>query len=121
MCRSNEVVDRLKPQRSLSNNPLFNVLLVVQNLPIPALKIGDSLEVEPIELYSYAMSKFDLELGLTEVGDRISGTWDYSTDLFDADSIARLSSRFIALLEAVVARPDASVRELTSLPDRERG
>lgn len=39
----------------------------------------------------------------------------YKTDLFDEDTIAQMLENFEQLLDQIVARPDARLRELTEL------
>ena len=65
-------------------------------------------------------AKFDLTLELTEGGEGVEGVWQYSTDLFDAETIERLSGHFQTLLEAMVREPEQAVSELELLSAAER-
>ena len=56
---------------------------------------------------------FDLSLLMGDAGDRITASFQYNSDLFEAATVARLADDFAALLEAVLADPD---RPVASLP-----
>ncbi len=68
-----------------------------------------------------ATAKFDLTLALAEVGGGLVGSFEYSTDLFDAATIDRMAGHFRTLLEGVVADPEARLSALPLLTEAERG
>jgi gramicidin S synthase 2/tyrocidine synthetase-3 len=53
-----------------------------------------------------------------EVGETLI-EWEYNTDIFDAETIERMSSHYVRLLEAVVAAPSLSAGELPMLCEAE--
>src|SRR6185369_15871808 len=59
-----KLVDELQPERSLSHTPLFQVVLVLQNLPPRALKL-EGLQLEGLGTDS-GVAKFDLTFVITE-------------------------------------------------------
>lgn len=91
-----KLVEELQPERSLSNNPLFQVLMVMQNLPRGRM-ILEGLDLEWFEIEEVS-AKFDLTLVVGESEKGMQGTFLYSTDLFDASTIARMAERYDALL-----------------------
>ncbi|HKA42238.1 MAG TPA: amino acid adenylation domain-containing protein [Burkholderiales bacterium] len=118
------IVEDLQPARSLGRHPLFQVMLALQNAVKPAVRVsGIAVDAEPV---AQVVSKFDLTLNLSEhVGARgeplgIDGGLDYSLDLFDEDTAQAIISRYVRLLEAVAARPDARLHELDVLDPSER-
>ncbi len=112
------LVEELKPPRDLSRTPLFQVLLALQNAPMPAVALADvTLRSQPVEMTT---AKFDLELGLVENNGGLSAQIDYNTDLFDADTIARMAEHFLTLLTAAVADPAAPISRLALLGATER-
>ncbi len=107
-----KVVEELQPERSLSYHPLFQVMFVWQNTP-------KSENVVKEEVHS-GTSKFDLTLSLEERGETIKGFWEYSTDLFEADTIARMMGHFQNLLSGIASHPETRVNELPILAAGER-
>ena len=112
------LVEELRPERDLGRNPLCQVMLVLQNAPVTELALP-GLDVAPVPLLSLT-SKFDLSVFLWEKEGRLSGHVEYSSDLFDAETVGRLLAGFRLLLEGAVADPGASVRRLPLLPGEER-
>jgi len=117
-----QVVDVLQIERSLSYNPLFQVMFALQNAPLgdlnlPGLK-ATSLAVENVRV------KFDLSLVLeeteTEKGTYLEGFWEYSSDLFTAERITRLVGHFQTLLKGIVTNPQQQVGELPLLMEAEK-
>ena len=96
-----KLVEELQPERALSHSPIFQVVFVLQNAPLGGLDLpGVSLEMLPAD---NATAKFDLTLNLQEAGEVIGGSLGYSTDLFEAETISRMVSHFLTLLEAIAA------------------
>ncbi len=113
-----KLVDELKPKRDASRNPLFQVMLVLQNTPDPRLNLP-GLTVEQVWAET-ATAKFDLTLSISEEGEGFSGSFEYNTDLFDVATITRMIGHFQTLLEAIVANPDRKLSEFPLLTEPER-
>jgi amino acid adenylation domain-containing protein/non-ribosomal peptide synthase protein (TIGR01720 family) len=112
------LVERLQPARSLSHAPLFQVALTLQNAPAAALEAHD-LVISPLEVES-GTAKFDLLLTLQDTEQGLRAFFEYSTDLFDAATIERMSAHFLNLLEGIVADPEESIAELPLLAATEQ-
>ena len=106
------VVDALGVERSLKYSPLFQVKLVLQNTPSAEAE-APGLRLSNVEI-DRGTSQLDLNLRLTEFDGAIYGSAEYSTDLFDRQTIARLLRGFELLLGEVAERPDARVSELVA-------
>jgi Condensation domain len=91
-----KLVEELQPERSLSNNPLFQVLMVMQNLPRGKVAL-EGLQLEWLEVEEVS-AKFDLTLVAAEVEKGMQCTFLYSTDLFDGPTVAQMADRYEALL-----------------------
>ena len=113
-----KLVEELHPQRDLSRNPLFQVAFALQNTPFRPLSLSN-LTVTPLNLARHA-AQFDLSLHIEETSTGLSGLFEYSTDLFEADTVRRMSEHFLALLSAAVAAPDQKISELPLLTETER-
>jgi amino acid adenylation domain-containing protein len=113
-----ELLEQLQPARDMSRQPLFQVVFVLQNTPLPPLKLA-GLNIRPIEIDN-GTSKFDLTLGVEETAEGLKTSLEYNTDLFDALTIARMLDHFLILLEGIVADPDRRISELPMLTATER-
>src|SRR5215469_15297604 len=91
-----KLVEELKPERDLSRNPLFQVMFVLQNVPLSASKLT-GVEVSSFSLPGES-SKFDLTLIALESAEGLRTTLEYNTDVFDATTIERLMRHFQVLL-----------------------
>jgi amino acid adenylation domain-containing protein/thioester reductase-like protein len=118
------LVDALQPTRSMARHPLFQVMLALQNTARPRMDFpGLTLALEPL---AYHGAKFDLLLSLAEHYDAqgeplgLSGEVEFSSDLFDAETVERLSSRWLRLIEQAVAQPDAPLYQCDILTAEER-
>ncbi|HEX8320473.1 non-ribosomal peptide synthetase/type I polyketide synthase [Longimicrobium sp.] len=65
-------------------------------------------------------SKVDLNLGITETDDELEVRCDYSTDLFDHETVERWLGLFERLLEQVAADPGTRLRDLALIGPEER-
>ncbi len=113
------LVDELHPERDRSRTPVFQVAFVMQNAPTAAPRLP-GVAVAAQEGAGRATSKFDLTLEVAAEDDGLRASIEYATDLFDADTVARMAEHFGLLLDAALAAPDAPVADLPLLTDAER-
>ncbi len=113
-----KLVEELVPERSLAQTPLFQVMLVLQNVPVESLEM-ESLRLRPVDVET-RVAKFDLTLSLAEHGGALAGTVEYATALFDATTIGRLTGCFERLLAAALAAPELPALELALLSAAEQ-
>ncbi|MFH8407216.1 amino acid adenylation domain-containing protein [Streptomyces sp. NPDC018019] len=106
-----QIVDAVQPDRDPSRMPLAQVLVVLQNMPEATLELT-GLTVEVLQL-PQASTGFDLVWAFEE---RPDGTlWaaaEYSADLFDAETVRRMSGHLVNLLGSVAAAPDSATGRL---------
>ena len=110
------LVKELQPERQLGQNPLFQVSLTLEPpLPIlPSEWTQINMEDET------GTSKFDLSLQLDDRPDGLLGRFEYSTDLFDQATIARMAEHWQTLLKGVVDDPAQHIATLPLLTEAER-
>ena len=113
-----KLVETLQPERSLNQTPLFQVLLVFQNAPIPPLELP-GLTLKPLELYE-GEAKFDLVLFIEETEEGMIGTWKHKPDKLNPNTLYRLSKRFQTLLQNIVNHPDLKIEELEMQTEAEK-
>ncbi|MFQ6030541.1 MAG: amino acid adenylation domain-containing protein, partial [Dehalococcoidia bacterium] len=113
-----KLVEELHPERDLSRNPLFQVMFTLHNAPVQELELA-GLAVEPVR-FEESSAQVDLSLGVTETAGKLKASFNYSTDLFDADTVEGLGGHFRRLLESIVQNPDQRVLDLPILTEPER-
>ncbi len=107
------LVEQLEPERDLSRSPLFQVVLVLQNAPMPSLEFG-GLRLTPLEIQGRT-SRFDLLLSVVERDGRLEGTWEYSSDLYDESTIVRWAENLETLLREGFEDPGRPIWDLPLL------
>ncbi len=112
------VVEHINPSRSPSYSPLFQVMFTLQNMPQVSLEIADSslFFLEP----ELGAAKFDLTLSLLEQDDEWVCDWEYNTDLFQRETVARMCDHFRVLLVGTLDRADQRIATLPLLTKAEK-
>ncbi|WP_051852243.1 non-ribosomal peptide synthetase [Streptomyces aureocirculatus] len=119
------LVERLNPQRSTSYHPLFQIALVLQNneegrFDLPGLRVG-------VEFAGTGTARYDMLFSLSETFDDrtepagIQVAVEYSTELYDAATIATLIARWERLLATAVTHPTHRISYAGLLTEQERG
>jgi amino acid adenylation domain-containing protein len=114
-----QVVERVRPARSMAHSPLFQVLFAWQNASGGRLELP-GLELAPAGRPDQGAAKFDLSLSLSEAGGRIVGGVEYATSLYERATVERRLGYLRRALEAMVAGEDQAVDRLPLLPEAER-
>lgn len=105
-----KLVAELRPERDLSRQPIFQAVLSTQNGAQGARQLG---EATVAGASSAAVSaKYELWLNLEIMPEGIEGCLDYSTALFDAETIGRLVARFAVLLQGIAENPGRALWRL---------
>ncbi|WP_255581302.1 condensation domain-containing protein, partial [Caballeronia sp. dw_276] len=111
-----QVVEDLKPQRSLGHSPLFQVMLILQNAPFEDMELpGLRLSGVDDETRAARTAKFDLTLNVDTLDEGLGASLEYDTDLFDRSTVERMAGHFVRTLKAMVERPDARLDTLPML------
>jgi amino acid adenylation domain-containing protein len=101
------------------HNPLFQVAFMMQEQPPSRLVFGD-VEITPVDL-DLGTAKCDLTLTGSHGPDGFSLAFEYSSDLFDLETIRRMAGHFKTLAEGIAANPETSVDEFPLMaPEEER-
>ncbi len=95
------IVDAVRPARSLSYNPVFQIMFATFRAAVQSRRFGQ-LTGTPYVVQS-TTSSFDLSVNVIE---GIDNTWwvqaEYNTELFDSARIDRLIKAYLALLQGVL-------------------
>ncbi|RCV48951.1 non-ribosomal peptide synthetase [Marinitenerispora sediminis] len=90
------VVEAVAPERDPSRPTLVQALVALQNAPAESVDIGGLAIREHPLTRRHAL--FDLSLDFVEAGDRLLGSVEYDTALFDPGTIEGLTGRLGTLL-----------------------
>ncbi|WP_032632419.1 condensation domain-containing protein, partial [Pseudomonas syringae] len=113
-----QVVERLRPPRSLAHSPLFQVSLTWDGSQGLDLQLGDLL-LEPLEEQA-AFAKFDLALSVSDSADNFRCIVEYATALFDHGTVERYLGYLEAILRGMVADSQTQVNHIPLLSEAER-
>ncbi|MGZ5050161.1 MAG: non-ribosomal peptide synthetase family protein [Methylobacter sp.] len=113
-----QLVEELNPERNLGHHPVFQVMFSYQNSPLELPEIA-GLKVQLMKEESVT-AKFDLTLLIAKTEDSTVCTFEYSTELFKENTIARMAGHFETLLAGMVSQPRSRVSELPLLTQAER-
>jgi amino acid adenylation domain-containing protein len=108
-----KIVEELAPERSLAHAPLFQILLVLQNVPSESSAMP-GLTLRTLETASDT-AKFDLSLNLGQREGVLQGFWSYNRDLFDPSTVERLMGQLETLVTGALAEPERPLAELPLL------
>ncbi|HZF08986.1 MAG TPA: amino acid adenylation domain-containing protein, partial [Thermoanaerobaculia bacterium] len=117
-----KLVEELRPERSLANSPLFQVMFTVQSNPSQKIELP-GLSLSPLAGMGSeegATSRFDLEIAIQEGQGRLGVGLTYNRTLFDATTAERLLGQLALLLSQIVAETQAEVFDLALLSASQR-
>ncbi len=109
-CPFAHLVERMNMPRNLSRNPLFDVLVVWQDM-LPETPDLPGLKTRSVKT-SLPYAKFDLSFNFVKNEKTIELFLEFSTELFEEERIGRMVQRFQSLLSALVHNPLEMVAEL---------
>ena len=101
-----KLVEAMQPERSLSHTPLFQVIFALENTPEALDHKGLALRWLEVER---GTARTDLSLFMSDKGRELSAIWEYSSDLFDDETISRMMSSYGALLESILEHPEEQI------------
>ncbi len=105
-----KVVEALGVERELNRNPLFEVILVLENTPpAGALNFG-AAQLRPVD-YGTAAAKFELTVGIAETENGLLLNMVYRRDLFRAETMTTMLDHYITLLMTGVANAGTAIND----------
>jgi mycobactin peptide synthetase MbtE len=120
-----QVVDAVRPTRTLARNPLFDVVVHVRD-ELPQGRVvasgpdGDTTftALEPI----FDVAHADISVNVFASADGYRGQVIYRTELYQRSTARRFAEWLVRVVEAFADRPDQSLRdvEIASAQDRQR-
>ncbi len=108
-----KIVEELRPERDLTQTPLFQVIFTFQNVPYPDMDVADFHMTLMPPTGRAAM--FDLTCNMKEMPEGVRTSFMYRQDRFDGATVERFAGWYLRLLETVAADPHQRIRELPLL------
>ncbi len=121
-----DLVDAVVVNRDMSRNPLFDAMLIFQNLEYPMADMDNTREEASdsnIKTYEYERrtTRFDLNLqGFESMGKLVFGL-EYSTKLFKRERIEWFSRYFKDIALAVLDNPEIKLADIHFIYKEEKG
>ncbi len=112
-----QVVEAVKPNRSLAYSPIFQVMLALDNTPGGDLVLP-GLRLEQLH-FPQTTTPFDLSLFFSDTGSELIGKLSYASSLFDGATVTRIAGYFTKVLHGMVTHPQQRINQLPLLGNEE--
>ncbi len=113
-----ELVEAVNVQRDMSRNPMFDVMLVLQNNESTDIKLGDN-EAEGTGIKS-TIAKFDMTFNIEEVGEKFYIVFEYCIDLFKEETAEQVVRHFEEVLKAVTSNAEQKLGDIEMVTETEK-
>ncbi|MGH7619203.1 MAG: amino acid adenylation domain-containing protein, partial [Gemmatimonadaceae bacterium] len=115
-----QIVEELKPVRSLAHSPVFQVMFDLQAASLGRAMTFPGVDVKPLATSRRVNAMFELSLMLSDVDGQLTGNVEYATALWDRATIERHVGYLGSVLRAMAADDSVRVSELPLLSTAER-
>jgi amino acid adenylation domain-containing protein len=106
------LVELLNISKNPNRNPLFDVLITLQNTGQINSNTNTSQDTLGIEDLGFKMTKFDIEINFEEQGDGVALYLAYNTDIYSDFAMKEMLLSYAEVLNRVVAAPETSLSKL---------
>src|SRR5579871_4290087 len=114
-----KLVEEMEPGRDLSRNPLFQVMVVLQNVPKGEMKLG-GVKMEGMGVGEVG-ARFDLDWTLEEnEAGGLSGELVYARDLWEEETVERMVRHWVRGMEGMVKEEEKGLWEMEWMEEEER-
>ncbi|KAA2302345.1 AMP-binding protein, partial [Clostridioides difficile] len=113
-----ELVEEVNVKRDLSRNPLFDVMLVLQNSELEEITLTD-IQVKP---YSQNQNKvkFDMTINVEEVGNHLFCEMAYRSCLFRRETVEQMKKHYIKILREMSRKFEHRLKDIHLLEEEEK-
>lgn len=112
------LVEQLNLKRDLARNPLFDIMLVMQNNEIPNVSLNNT-ELDLMQQQEI-VSKFDITFNIVENSNGFEITSEFCTALYKKSSIVTMTQQFISILRQIILQPDIKIENIQAITDEEK-
>jgi amino acid adenylation domain-containing protein len=106
-----ELVEKVAPERDINRNPLFDVLLNYMNHTETLASVWDHFSKEQYT-YQGGSSKFDFSVDVHQYRDSMYLRFEYSTQLFKAETIDRFLECFRQIILSISNNREIKLEEI---------
>ncbi|RSZ29427.1 non-ribosomal peptide synthetase, partial [Variovorax sp. 553] len=115
-----QLVGALRPERSLSANPLFQVMFNHVRRDHRSLAEWPGVSVQRLD-FEEEDAQFELTLQTLELEDgSVEATLLYASELFDRETVERMAGHYLSVLRALVEQPQQAVGDVVLVGAVER-
>lgn len=114
-----ELVEEVNAERDMSRNPLYDVMLVLQNNDSEEIKLSGCSRSEIVHLPT-KVSKCDFTFNIYPERETYKIELEYCTDLFEKNSIVRILSQYINLLQQLTENEQILLGDIELITQDER-
>jgi amino acid adenylation domain-containing protein len=108
-----DLVEKLDIKRDPGRNPIFDVMIVLQNIGEPgAERAGEGYKIETM--------KFDLSITAEETTRGLGVSFQYCVKLFKKETIRRYMSYFKEIITGVLESPEKKIYQIDIIPGEEK-
>ena len=112
------VVEEMKPERSMSREAMFQVMMILQNAPTDDSTLSNlRINSVPIEVFA---AKFDMTLSLVESEKHVYGLLQYASDLYDRERMQRMEKHLRTVLGEMASDSSRRLVDISLLSEQER-
>lgn len=116
------LIDSLEVKRNLSRSPLFDVMVVLQNLQgqqqLHHQQVADELYFEHIGLHD-GTAKYDLTFLFEEATNGLQLLLEYNTDLYKHETATQMMRHLNKIFEQVTVHPEKAIKDIALLDERD--
>lgn len=113
------IVDRVNPQRSAAQLPLFQIMFAMGYADIEQLKLADC-ELSAVDYLYQPAAKFDISMDLLRTPNGAKLTLEYKQALFDQGLMDVLLEGMALVIGQIANTPDMMLRQLSLLSDQSK-
>lgn len=113
-----QLVESMKITRSVNVHPLFQVAFVLQNTEDSVLRLKD-VDAKAVSV-DFNTSRFDLTLFAEEIDDQLILNFEYSTELFEPETIKDMAQHYESLAREFASDPNQAISKINYLTANEQ-
>jgi len=106
-------------RQSLNGEALFNSVIDIENYPLDYASMRSHISLFLDSHSIIEMTNYDLTLVIS-IRDHIEVTFLYNTELFEEESIVRLSGHFMHLVHGMIKTPEKDLIEMEIITEEEK-